>query len=183
MKTTLLLIDIQNDYFQGGSMELEGSAEASTKAQRLLMFFREEQRPIVHVQHISLRPGATFFLPHTDGVNIHKSVSPREEEIVIRKHFPNGFRDTTLLEHLRAEETETLVICGMMTHMCVDATVRAAYDHGFECLIVRDACATKPLTFLSQTIPAHQVHASFLAALNGTYGNVKSTDEIISELS
>ena len=70
MKTALVLVDIQNDYFPGGTMELEGSAEASLRAKELLSHFRQARLPLIHIQHVSTRPGATFFLPDTDGVKI-----------------------------------------------------------------------------------------------------------------
>ena len=71
MKPALIIIDIQNDYFPGGKMELEGSPEASLQAAKLLASFRAKELPLVHIQHVSNRPGASFFLPDTEGVNIH----------------------------------------------------------------------------------------------------------------
>ncbi len=183
MKTALVLIDIQNDYFPGGPMELEGSVEAGQRARELLSAFRRRALPLVHVQHISTRPGATFFLPETDGVKIHEQVQPLAEEVIVQKHYPNSFRDTGLLAYLQGEEVKRLVICGMMTHMCVDATTRAAFDYGFECLVAEDACATRTLLHRGQSIPARQVHLAFLAALNAVYAKVLSTEEIISQLS
>ncbi len=182
MKTALLLIDIQNDYFPGGKMALEGSPQAGQQAQRLLAGFRERSLPLVHIQHVALRPGSTFFLPGTEGVEIHEDVRPLAGEAVIQKHYPNAFRDTALLEHLRNQGIERLVIAGMMTHMCVDATTRAAYNNGFSCLIAQDACATRALSHAGQVVPAGQVHLAFLAALKGTYGQVMTAEQILAEI-
>jgi nicotinamidase-related amidase len=183
MKTALILVDIQNDYFPSGKMELEGSIEASLRAQQLLSTFRQRRLPLVHVQHVSTRPGATFFVPDTDGVKIHENVHPLEDEIVIHKHYPNSFRDTGLLTYLHDEHIKRLLLCGMMTHMCIDATARAAFDYGFECLIAEDACATRSLIHKGQSIPASYVSLSFLAALNAIYARVLTTEEIVSQLS
>ncbi|MBE0623681.1 MAG: cysteine hydrolase [Burkholderiales bacterium] len=174
MNPALIIIDIQNDYFPGGRMELEGSPEAGLQAAKLLEAFRARGLPLVHVQHISNRPGAGFFLPDTEGVNIHAEVAPRPGETVVQKNFPNSFRGTALLEHLRALGVDHLVIAGMMTHMCVDATTRAAFDLGFSCSLAHDACATRAIAFGEQRVPAAQVHAAFLAALNGLYAKVQS---------
>ena len=182
MKTALILVDIQNDYFPGGKMELVGSVEASLRAARLLAFFREEHLPLVHIQHVSTRPTATFFLPNTEGVKTHTSVQPLQGETVYQKHFPNSFRETPLLAHLQREQIERVVIAGMMTHMCVDATVRAAYDFGFQCLVAEDACATRVLTHAGQTVDAEDVQRSFLAALDGTYGKVLFVEGVVAEL-
>ena len=178
MKPALIIIDIQNDYFPGGKMELEGSPEAGVKAAKLLEDFRAKGLPLVHIKHISNRPGASFFLPGTEGVDIHASVAPRAGETVIQKNFPNSFRDTPLLEHLRALDIDHLLIAGMMTHMCVDATTRAAFDLGFSCSLAHDACATRALAFGGQRVPAAQVHAAFLAALAGLYAKVQSTADL-----
>jgi nicotinamidase-related amidase len=182
MKTALLLIDIQNDYFPGGKMELEGADTAAAQARRLLDLFRQQAWPTVHIQHIATRPGSTFFLPDTDGAAIHASIAPLPGETVIVKHFPNSFRETNLLEHLRGLGIERLVICGMMTHMCIDATTRAAFDHGFSCTLAHDACATRNLSFGDRVVAAEQVHLAFLAALSAIYAKVVGTAEVIGAL-
>jgi nicotinamidase-related amidase len=182
MTTALLIIDIQNDYFPGGKMEVEGSVEASLRAKQLLASFREGKMPIIHVQHISAYPGATFFLPETEGVRINDNVAPLGGETVIQKNFPNSFRNTPLLEQLKKQDVQQVVIAGMMTHMCVDATTRAAFDYGLKCTVVSDACATRTLAFGDMVVPAGQVHAAFLAALKGIYAKVVTTEELIVSL-
>ena len=178
MKTSLLLIDIQNDYFPGGRMPLEEPEVAGYHARQMLTAFRQAGLPIAHIQHVATQPGATYFLPGTEGTAIHESVRPLPHEVVFQKQLPNSFRDTPLLPHLLEQQIHRLVISGMMTHMCIDATVRAASDYGFECMIAHDACATKTLIQQGESIPARKVHLAFLAALNGAYGKVMGTSEI-----
>jgi nicotinamidase-related amidase len=182
MKTALLLVDIQNDYFPGGRMELQGSLQAGEQAGRLLKWFRRSGWPVIFIQHIALRPGASFFLPDTPGAELHPGVQPLPGELIFQKHFPNSFRETPLLEHLHEQGIERLVIAGMMTHMCIDATVRAAFDQGYRCLVAGPGCATKDLVCDGQPIPASMVQGAFLTALNGTFAQVLSIDEILSEL-
>ncbi len=178
MKTALIIIDIQNDYFEGGANPLVGSREASLRAKALLEDFRARSLPVVHIRHLSTRPGSTFFIPGTRGAEIHENVAPITGEKVIEKNFPNSFRDTDLLDYLRSEDITDLVICGMMTHMCVDATVRAARDLGFSCTLIGDACATKDLEIGGKTVSAADVQTAFLAAMNYFYATVKTTDLI-----
>lgn len=178
MVQALLLIDIQNDYFPGGGMELVGSSAAAARAGKLLRAFRERTLPVIHIQHVSERPGATSFLPDTPGVEIHESVAPNLGEAVFQKHYPNSFRETGLLEHLRNRQISHLTIAGMMTHMCVDTTVRAAADLGFTCVLAHDACATRALSFNGAAVSAESVQTAFLAALNGLFATVLSVDEI-----
>lgn len=178
-KTALLLIDIQNDYFEGGTNPLEGSLEAGLNAQKLLSHFRKHSLPVIHIRHISNRPGSTFFLPDTEGADIHQCVSPTGGEEIVRKHFPNSFFQTNLLNLLKSKEITNLVICGMMTHMCVDATVRAAKDLGYNSVLIEDACATKDLKFKERTVKATDVQIAFLSALAPFYSTVVSTEEYI----
>ncbi len=183
MEPALMLVDIQQDYFPKGRMEVVGAIEAGLVARKLLDYFRENNLPIVHIQHISTRTGATFFLPNTEGINIHESVSPLPNESVIKKKFPNAFRDTHLDEYLVSKGIKELVICGMMSHMCIDATVRAAFDKGYACIVAHDACATRNLIFKGIDIPATHVHGAYMAALGAIYAKILTADEIIEKLS
>ncbi len=179
MQNALLLIDIQNDYFPGGAMELVHMARAAAHAAEALAAFRQTGRPRFHVQHIALGPGATFFRPDTPGVEIHESVRPLAGEPIIRKHYPNAFRNTGLLETLTTAGVKELVICGAMSHMCIDATTRAAFDYGLACTVIHDACATRELAFAGLTIPAAHVHGAFMAALGMRYARVWSLEEML----
>ena len=179
MSTALILIDIQKDYFPGGRMELVGSIEAAGAAARLLAAFRKASWPVFHIQHIAAQQAATFFVPGTAGIEIYPAVTPLPDEPVIIKHFPNSFRDTSLLESLRQAEVNSILFCGMMTSMCVDATVRAAFDLGFTSTVAQDACAAPDLAFNGETILARQVHGSFLAALGAVYAKIRATDDIL----
>lgn len=176
--TALLVIDIQNDYFPGGAMELEGADAAGAKAGAALANFRKDGKTVIHVRHLSVRPGSTFFLPGTKGAEIHSSVTPLGGERVIEKNFPNSFRATGLEQALKDSGVKNLVVAGMMTHMCVDASVRHAADLGYKITLLGDACATRAQSYGGEKIPARQVHGAFLAALNGFYAKVVDTHEL-----
>lgn len=157
----LLLIDIQDFYFPGGSSELADPEAASLNAQKLLQKFREKKLLVVHVRHNA-----------EQGSEIHKNVRPLEGEKVVSKDHVNCFKDTDLLEYLRGHKVKKLVICGMMTHMCVEAAVRAAHDYDFETTLIHDACATRTLKFNDKEVSAVDVHFSTLSSLNRYYARV-----------
>jgi nicotinamidase-related amidase len=180
--TALIVIDVQNDYFPGGRFELEGAEAAARQARAALDRFRLAGLPVVHVRHESLPQGAPFFLPGTPGAEIHPLVAPREGEPVVLKHYPNSFRETELSARLESKGIKRLVVAGMMTLMCVDATARAARDAGYEVIVLHDACAARALSFQGETIPAAQVHGAFLAALGMSYAKVLSTGEFLALL-
>lgn len=182
MSQALVLIDLQNDYFPGGRMELVGADAAVAAAASLLGAFRERGLAVVHIQHLSQRPGATFFLPDTQGAEIHRAVEPLAGETVIVKHFPSAFRQTNLQAVLRELGASQVVFAGMMTHMCVDTTVRAAADLGLQCQLAHDACATRNLQFGGSEVAAANVQVAYLAALNGAFASVRSTSEVTAAL-
>lgn len=182
MKTALALIDIQNDYFQGGRNELVNTEQTLVHVKQALSLFREEGLPIFHIQHINLQENAAFFLPDSDGVKIHEQIFPQTDEKIILKHTPDSFYQTELERRLKIRDISRLVICGMMSHMCIDTTVRTAKRLGYEVLLLCDACATKDLIWNNAVIPAENVHATFMASLQGTFAKVIETKELLNIL-
>ncbi|WP_320171250.1 cysteine hydrolase family protein [Maridesulfovibrio sp.] len=178
-KTALIIVDIQNDYFPGGAFEQEGAEAAAEKASKILDTFRKKGMPVIHIRHETLNPATGFFLPGTDGAGIHQSVIPNDDETVILKNYPNSFRKTNLETTLRGLDVGKVVIIGMMTLMCIDATARAACDLGFEVTVLHDACATRALEFNGVKVPADHVQAAFLAALSLSYAKVETVDVFV----
>ncbi len=179
MARGLLLIDIQNDYFPGGTMELAGMEQAADNAARLLARFRADGAPLFHVQHLATRPEAGFFLPSTPGAEINPRVTPAAGESLTQKHFPNAFRATALAETVQKAGVDELVICGAMSHMCIDASTRAAFDLGLRCIVASDACATRDLNFSGQSIKAVDVHGAFMAALGSVYAQMAHSQALL----
>ena len=180
-KQALIIIDIQNDYFENGAIELANPIEASLNAGKVLEHFRANNLPIAHIQHVSADPEAMpIFVEGTDGVKIHENVKPLDGENVFQKFYPNSFRDTGLLDYLKENGVTELVITGMMTHMCIDSTTRAAFDFGYTCTVIGDACASRDLEINGKTVKADDVHHAFLAALAFFYAEIKSADQFLS---
>ncbi|MCX6249675.1 MAG: cysteine hydrolase family protein [Bacteroidetes bacterium] len=159
MPTALLIIDIQEFYFAGGKLPLVNPEEACSNASEVIKLFRKQHLPVIMIQHGSDSP-------------IHQNVAPAAGEKVITKHEANSFNGMDLLEFLKFLGVKRLIICGMQTQMCVEATTRAAYDYGFTCIVVQDACAARDLKFGDRTVSAADVHASTLASLSGYYAKI-----------
>ncbi|MFD1413932.1 cysteine hydrolase family protein [Oceanobacillus jeddahense] len=180
MSTALIIVDIQNDYFSNGRMELVNPDKAATNAAKILEWFRTYHKDnIFHVQHIASDPALGFFLPDTEGVKINEVVQPLENENIITKHFPNSFLKTELERKLKEKEITKVVIAGMMTHMCIDATVRAAVDLGYDTTLIEDACATLDLSYEGKVTTADQVHNAFISALESMYAKVNSAEDFL----
>ncbi|KJS17381.1 MAG: Isochorismatase [Hoeflea sp. BRH_c9] len=170
--TALVLVDIQNDYFDGGRWTLSKMDQASDKAARVLQHAREHGIMVVHIHHEIPSDQAPFFRPGSKGAEIHPKVAPIAGEDVILKHKPNSFLNTRLHDALGSRGISKLTIIGAMSQMCVDATTRAAADLGYKVTVVHDACAARDAGFDGVTVPAAQVHAAFMSALDGTYATL-----------
>jgi len=182
MSTALIVVDIQNDYFPNGKMELVNPDKAADNAASVIDWFRQNNKDnIFHVQHFAADPSIGFFLPETEGAKIHETVQPLENENLIIKNFPNSFLNTDLESKLKEKGVTKVVVVGMMTHMCIDATVRAAVDLGYETTLIEDACATLDLSYEGKTVPAEQVHYAFVSALESMYCEVTSTEDFLKE--
>jgi nicotinamidase-related amidase len=176
---TLLIIDIQRDYFPGGAYPLVEPEAAAESARRVLEGFRDAGNPVIHMKHVWDAPDAEFMRPGTDGIEIHPAVAPAEGELVLEKSSPNSFLETGLEDQLRKRGADDLVVAGMMSSMCVDATVRAAADLGFSPTVVHDACAAPDLDFNGVEVPGAAVHAAFMAALADSYAELMSATELL----
>ncbi|MCX5581658.1 cysteine hydrolase family protein [Kaistia terrae] len=176
-KRAILVIDLQNEYWPSGELPLQGIDAAAANAARVIAHARKKGDLVVHIRHEA--PGAPFFVPGSLGSEINAAVLPEGDESVITKKFPNSFRDTGLKDLLDQQDVDEVVIVGAMSHMCVDAGVRAANDLGYRTITIHDACATMDLVFGDTTVPAAHVHASIMAALAMFYGEVIGTEEFL----
>ena len=165
----LLVIDIQDFYFPGGKMALSEPEKAAGNAALLLGWFREKKLPVIHIRHNS-EPGG----------KINEIVKPLETEKIITKNEINSFKSTGLNDYLKKLSVDTLVICGMQTHMCVEAAVRAGADLDYKVILVHDACTTRDLIWENKIVKAQDVHLSTLVTLKN-YAVLKSTSEYLSQ--
>ena len=177
-RRAVVIVDFQNDYLPSGKWALAGIEAAVDNAARVVAAARAAGTPVVHVRHES-GPDAPFFVAGTSGAEIIPAVAPRDGEPVVTKNYPNAFRDTNLKALLDADNIKEVAIVGAMTHMCIDATARAAADFGYSVLVAHDATASRDVEFGGKTIPAADTHAAFLAALGFAYGKVVASDELI----
>jgi nicotinamidase-related amidase len=178
-KQALIVVDIQNDYFAGGKWILDGVDAAADNARNIIESARTNGDLVVHIRHETLSKDAAFFVPDTDGAQLHPKAAHLPGELVIVKHHMNPFRETDLKKILDAQGIETVMVVGNMSHMCIDAVTRAAVDFGYSTTVIHDACATHALEFNGVSVPALQVHAAFMAALSFGYAKVVSAADFL----
>ena len=180
MKRGLIVVDLQNEYLPTGKLPLFGIETAVAKAARVIDHARKNNTPVFHIRHVSAGADAPIFVQGSTGVEVIPAVAPAGDEPVIVKHHINAFRETDLKQQLEAHGVDEVVVIGAMSHMCIDAVVRAAADMGWPVSVLNDACATLDLAFGDVTVSAAQVHATMMAAFEFGYARVISVDDYLS---
>ncbi|UJA01812.1 cysteine hydrolase family protein [Acinetobacter johnsonii] len=178
-KSALLIIDLQNEYLSTGKLPLVNIEQATENAVKVIAKARQNAMPVIHIQHISASDEIPIFVPNSNGIEFQDTVKPNADETVIVKNNINAFLNTNLKEILDTQGITELVVIGAMSHMCIDAAVRAAADFGYKVTVIHDACATLDLEFNGRIVEAAQVHAALMAALAFAYATIISTTDYI----
>jgi nicotinamidase-related amidase len=174
-KSALVLIDCQNTYREG-IMQLEGVEPALDECAKLLKRAREAGAPVIHIQH-DAGPGSPYDVRAPIGT-IADVVAPIAGETVITKAYPSSFEGTDLDAELKRLGATDLVLAGFMTHVCVNSTARAAFNHGYRTTVVGNATATRALPNpLGGALAAETVHAGALAALADIFAIVVPSED------
>jgi nicotinamidase-related amidase len=177
-QSVVIIIDAQKEY-QSGRLPLPGFAGAVAEIQKLLLRARANRVPVIHVAHTG-KPGSPVFDPEKEFARIVDELKPEAGEIMVGKHFPNSFTQTSLDEDLKRVGRTDLIIVGFMTHMCVSSTVRQAAEKGYRCTVIAKACATRDLPDTEVgVVSASVIQASHLAAIADRFAVVlQFQDEI-----
>lgn len=174
-KSALVLIDCQNTYREG-VMQLEGVEPALVQCAKLLARAREAGAPVIHIQH-DAGPGSPYDVAAPIGT-ISDEVAPIKGEKVITKAFPSSFEQTDLDAELKRLGVTDLVLAGFMTHVCVNSTARAAFNHGYRTTVVGNATATRALPNpAGGALSAEAVHNGALAALADIFAIVVPSED------
>jgi nicotinamidase-related amidase len=177
--TALILIDIQMDYFRPEKLLIPDGARVVERAAALRDWAGERGIAVVHIQQVS-GAASPIFAAGTDGIAIHPDLAPRDGETVIVKTLPSSFDRTDLHALLQECGVKTLILAGLMTHMCVETTCRGALPLGYAVIVAADATASRDLpAFDGSVIPHAEVHRNALAAMGDRFADVLSTEAIL----
>lgn len=179
-KRAIIVVDLQNDYLTTGKFPVVGIDAALENAARVVDAARRSGDLVINVRHES-PADAPFFVSGTEGAEIISKMAPRDGETVVTKRHPNSFRETELGDLLSSAGVDEVTVIGAMSHMCIDATARAASDLGYKTTVVEDACATRDLEFQGEVVPAAKVHAAYMSALAFGYGQVLSANDYLAK--
>lgn len=177
--TALIVIDVQEGLDEVGYWGTRNNPDAEANMARLLAAWRDQKRPIFHIQHMSTNPNSPL-RPHLPGNAIKAVVAPQGDEPVIQKTVNSAFIGTDLEARLHGQGIESVVIVGLTTNHCVETSARMAGNLGFRTFVVADATATFDRTGFDGTYyPAETIHAVALASLHDEFATVVKTDDLI----
>lgn len=175
--SALILIDCQNTYREG-VMQLEAVEPALIECRKLLRRYRDAGRPVIHIQH-DAGAGSPYDVQDRIGA-IADIVAPNPGEPIVVKNYPSSFEKTNLDELLKGLGVQDLTLAGFMTHVCVNSTARAGFNHGYRATVVGNATATRSLPNpAGGSISAKSLHEASLAALNDIFAVVVPTADDI----
>ncbi len=176
----LVLIDVQKG-FDSSYWGVRNNFFAEENMKRLLLYWRQNKMPIVHVKHTSTEPQSPL-RPGQDGNEFKPEVEPLNGEHIEEKNVNSAFIGTGLEKHLRDKKIDTVVLVGLTTDHCVSTTTRMAANLGFNTYVVADATATFNRTALDgKDLDADSVHQYALASLNGEFATVVDTASILGD--
>lgn len=176
--TTLIIVDMQlaiDDPKWGP----RNNPDAERRIAALLAAWREAEMPVIHIGHDSPEADSPY-RPGSPGHLFKPDAMPIGLEPVIGKSTNSAFIRTDLDDALTERGVTTLVICGVLTHNSVEATVRHAGNLGYRVFVPGDACQACAVTDLTGRIwPAEDVHQLSLAVMHGEYATVTDTAALI----
>lgn len=176
--TALLVIDFQNEYFNG-KMPIPDGVAAQHNAQCLIEFADQHKMPVIHIQHIG-PAGSAVFAQDGKTVDFHPLMLPRPQDTLVQKTTVSVFASTDIDAQLKKAGIKTLIISGLMTHACVAAAARDATPLGYDVVVASDATATRAITRANgRSVTKDQLHDSALAEIEDTFGSVLTTAQIV----
>jgi nicotinamidase-related amidase len=176
--TALIAIDFQNEYFDG-RMPIPDGMAAMRQAKRLIELADKHGMPVFHAQH-GAPADSPIFAEGGKFFEIHPDIRPGARHVVLKKPTPSAFAGTELQAQLQARGIKTLIITGLMTHMCVSATAFDAAPRGYHSIIVSDACATRDLDQEDGSVMSHRdLHRAALRGVSDVVAEVRTTSEIL----
>ena len=132
--TALLIIDVQRELFEKTTPIYEAE-KMLANIQLLVDKARVAKVPVFYVQHSSDKE----LVEGTDGWKLHPVLKPLITDHFIHKHHGNAFEDTPLKAELDALHMRRVVVAGLVTHGCVQATCNGAHELGYDVVLVKDA--------------------------------------------
>ncbi len=175
MKRALLVIDVQNAYFDGG-MTVTYPGGSFANILRAIDAANARGIPVIVIQHSSPE-GSKSFARGTNGWELHDEIKKKHYDHLTDKTFPGSFTDTELEDTLKKLGCDTVVITGYMTQMCCDTTARQAFHLGYGVEFLSDATGTLGISNYAGSVTAEELHRAILVTQAMKFSKVMTLAE------
>lgn len=175
MKEALLVIDVQNIYFQG-PLKITFPPESFGNIQKVMDHAAARAIPVVVIQHGASALGGGFSRG-SENWKLHPEIEKRHRDVLIEKTLPGSFTGTNLEEWLKTHGIERVVISGYMTQMCCDTTARQALHLGYKVIFLSDATGTLAVENQEGRIEDKDLHKAVLITQAMRFSEVKTAGE------
>ena len=177
----LLVIDVQQAFYDA-KWGVRNNPQAETNIAQLIQAWRQQQGPIIFIQHQSRETGGLFH-PSKPGYAFMPEAQPLAHETVITKLENSAFIGTSLEVKLHEINAQAVVAVGLTTDHCVSTTTRMGANLGFSMTVVSDATATfERVDYAGQHYTAQIIHDVQLASLYQEFADVVSTQQLLRSL-
>lgn len=133
----MLMIEMQNALVEKNPYNILTTLK---HIKEVLEFVKEQGGHIIYIRQND-GPGKEL-QANTRSWNIHVSVEPRSNDMIIDKKYPSAFKETKLKEYLDQNNINTLILVGLKTDQAMDATIKVAYEYGYEIIIPKHTNTT-----------------------------------------
>lgn len=168
----ILVVDTQKKIY---TEELYNFEQVTETIERLIATARENGVEVVYVCHDDgENSGCTY---GDEGFEIYERFKPNQKEKLFIKKVNSAFNcQTGLLEYLKSLEEKEVMIVGMQTDLCIDATIKSGFDNGIHMIIPKSANTTKDNRF----IPKEILHEYFNESIWPIrYGHVVTEEDAV----
>ena len=146
------------------------------RTSHLIAAARDAQVPVIFIQHCALED--QLLVEGTEAWELHPSIKPDRNELVVHKRESSAFHDTNLSEALQQLNLDTVITCGLQSEHCVSNTSIAALELGFKVIVAQDAHST----WSTDDDRAESIIVRQNALLEERGATVQSTGEIVARL-
>ncbi|MFA5251678.1 MAG: cysteine hydrolase family protein [Phycisphaerae bacterium] len=182
MNRALLVIDVQNVYFNEG-LKVAYPAGSFENILKAMDEAAARSIPIIVIQHSATTPLSKGFQKGSASWALHPEIERRPRDVLIEKTLPGSFTGTTLESWLRERQIDTVVITGYMTQMCCDTTARQAFHLGFAVEFLSDATGTLAFSNPAGSVTAEELHRAILVTQAMRFSRVMNTQQWLEGLS
>jgi nicotinamidase-related amidase len=182
-RRALLVIDVQNEYFDGALPISDPAPETSlANVGRAMDAADAAGVPVIVVRHTSSEADSPIFRAGSHAWELHPEVAGRRHDHLVEKQLPGSFTGTQLEDILADAGVDTVAISGYMTHMCVDTTSRQAAHRGLAVEILSDATGTLALENSGGAAGGEELHRATLVAQGQFFADIVTTDAWVERL-